>query len=394
MYKKFLIFSSLLIAAAFMINFFSLKNTAAAMAKAAPEIVLDSSLQACIDQFDAYLKNNLTEDFTPGAAFAIVKDSFTIYQKGFGLRDIDKTDSVDVHTVFRLASLSKGFAGVLTGLLVKDSILNWDDKVLDYVPDLELKNQEHAQAITIRHLLSHTTGLPRHTYSNLLNMGVDYPTIKSMLKEVDIAHPAGTYYNYQNVLFSVIAEVVEEATGKSYETLVREYIFEPLEMKNASASFEGINNGMNVAMPHTIRDSMPRRMALKDKYYSVLPASGINASVSDMAGWLLFLLGNEPAIADSNALSEVFKPQVDMHRRERGIRNWHHLDDAFYALGWRVLDYRGHRIIYHGGYVNGYRSEIAFIPSEKIGAVFLSNGPSQLSFDCIPHFVDLYLDSL
>jgi beta-lactamase class C len=394
MFKKFSFFTFLVLVAAFTINIYPAKEPdTTALGTALTPIILDSNLQACIDQMDRYLSGQLPNEPTPGAAFAIVKDSFVVYQKGFGLRKANTLDSINQESVFRLASLSKGFAGVLTGLLVQDSLLNWDDKVVDYVPDFELKSRKHTSALTLRHLLSHTTGLPRHTYSNLLNMGVDYPTIKAKLKEVNIAHPPGTQYNYQNVIFSVIGDVVEAATGRPYDTLLQEYIFEPLQMNEASTGFESLQNCYNLARPHTIAGGAPNPMDLQNKYYSVSPAAGVNASISDMAKWLLFLLGDNPEVAKAETLAQIFEPHADMHRRERGIRNWHNLEDAFYAMGWRVVDYRGKRIIYHGGFVNGYRGEIAFIPEEKVGAVFLSNGYSQTSFDCMPHFFDLYLDN-
>ena len=355
---------------------------------------IDSNLHSCILKFEDYIEHHLAEMPIPGVAIAIVKDSTIAYQKGFGLKTAGTKDSVDVNSVFRLASLSKGFAGILTGLLVQDGCLNWDDRVIDYVPDLKLKSRKHTRKLTIRHLLSHTSGLPRHTYSNLLNMNMDYEKIKKMLPEVELAHPIGTQYNYQNVIFSLIGDVILKATGKTYEQQLDERIFKPLNMWSSSASYAGIKAASNIAYPHTRRDSTPSALPLSKKYYSVAPAAGVNASVSDMANWLLFLLGNEPDIIQDSTLNTVFYPQADVHRGERGVRNWRGLDDAFYGMGWRILDYRSKRIAYHGGYVNGYRGEIALIPEEKIGIVFLSNGTSEVAYNCMPYFMNLYLNTI
>ena len=363
------------------------------LGSAAAPVPIDSSLQLCIHHFEHFIQHSMPQTPAPGIAVAIVKDSVIAYQKGFGLKTVGSTDSVDVNSVFRLASLSKGFAGVLTGLLVQDGCLDWDDRVVDYVPDLRLKSRKHTRQLTIRHLLNHTSGLPRHTYSNLLNHDVAFKDIKKMLRDVEIAHPIGTQYNYQNAVFSLIGEVIEKATGKTYEQQLQERIFEPLNMWSASASYADLVAAENLAHPHSREDSLAKKLPLSKRYYSVLPAAGVNASVSDMANWLLFLLGNEPALIRDSTLAEVFKPQVDVHRGERGIRNWRGLEDAFYGLGWRVLDYRGKRIIYHGGFVNGYRNEIAFIPEEKIGIVLLSNGPSKLAHHSMPHFFNLYLSN-
>ena len=100
-----------------------------------------------------------------------------------------------------------------------------------------------------------------------------------------------------------------------------------------------------------------------------LPAAGVNASANDMAEWLRLLMGNRPDIISQSTLDKVFTPYINMHPKEKTLRRWRPFDHAYYALGWRVLEKAGRRIIYHGGYVNNYRAEIAFDPNEKIGVV-------------------------
>lgn len=352
---------------------------------------LDSNLQVFLDDYQQFIQQSIKQEEIPGLAIVIVKDSQVIWQEGLGLRSIDSKDSIDLHSVFRIASLSKGFAPILAGILIDEGKLDWDDKVIDYVPQLKLKDAQATRDLSIRHLLSHTTGLPRHTYSNLLNQSVPYDKILSMLKEVDVAHPVGTYYNYQNVAYSLIGDVVQKITGKSYQNLLLAKVLQPLEMTDASVTYEGITKEHNIAYPHTLRTNGYTRKEISKKYYSVAPAAGVNASISDMTNWLYLLLGKYPEIIQPNTLQEILSPQVEVCTCERNLRSWKPLKKAAYGLGWRILNYKGMEVIYHGGYVNGYRAEIAFDPKEKIGVAILSNAASRFMAKSIPTFFSKYL---
>ena len=155
-----------------------------------------------INRFEDYFLETLAEWDVPGATVAIVKDDQVVYINTYGVREVGQPEKVDIHTAFRLASVSKGFASVLTGLLVNDGILNWDDKVIKYLPQLAFKNPKDTNKLTIKHLLSHTTGLPAHTYTNFLDDDVSLGDIYQKLKEVSVIAPIGKIYSYQNVVYS------------------------------------------------------------------------------------------------------------------------------------------------------------------------------------------------
>lgn len=356
-----------------------------------PEVRPDPELQPLVERFEHFVTERLEEEGVPGATIAMVKDSSVIYLKSFGLKERSTYDSINIHTAFRLASVSKGFAPVLVGMLVKDSILNWDDRVIDYLPGFKLNNRENTEELTLRHVLSHTTGLPRHTYSNLLDAGISYAEIRDRLAEVPVTHPVGAYYNYQNVAYSLVADVVEKATGKTYNELLRERIFEPLNMRGASAGFDELISCKNVAIPHLRRRGGYQPIAISPNYYTASPAAGVNASIVDMTQWLQFLLGQRPELLSKEMLDEIFRPQIDIFRRDKSVGQWRDLiDHAFYALGWRVLRSDTETIIYHGGYVNGYRSEAALVREDGFGIVVLSNAPSYFISDCLPTFFEMY----
>ncbi len=348
-----------------------------------------TNLENAIHSFeDSLLRAMQTEGF-PGAAFAVVEKGHIVHSKGYGFRQMGCDERVDSSTVFRIASLSKGFPAVLTGLLVQDSILNWDDPVKAFLPDFELSRASAADSLSLRHLLSHTTGLPRHTYSNLLNMEVPYADILAQLKDVRVAHTPGTWYNYQNVAYSLIGDVMQQVMGQSYGTLLSERVFKPLQMNHASTGFYALESCANVAVPHHYDGQQYVPSSTSNRFYSVAPAAGVNASAEDMAQWMLLMLGHRPELLDSLTLSEIEKEQIAVSPRENVMRSWRPVEASGYGLGWRTAVKNGTRIVFHGGFVRGYRAEIMLLPDKDIGLVVLTNSFNQFIGQSLPYFLEL-----
>lgn len=344
-----------------------------------------------IESYDSLIKTRMREENIPGLALSIVKDNQVLLMKGYGVKEFGGKDSIDINTIFRIGSVSKGFASVLAAIYVNEKKINWDDKIIDYVPDFCLNDTSCSNQMTIRHILSHSTGLPTHTFTDRLDYNVPYEQIKPLLKEVPLAYKPGKNYSYQNVAYSLIADVLQSATGSDYSTLVKNKIFVPLYMKHASSDYLTIATDTNVAKPHIQYGALKwKPLKLNDRYYSVGPASGINASISDMTQWLMALMGNYPDLISAETLEEVFKPQIVTQIKRNYRNNWNNLGELYYGLGWRIFEYEGRTIVYHGGYVKGYRAEMAFDCKEKTGIVVLFNSPCKLSNMCIPRFFDLY----
>ncbi len=360
--------------------------------KVAPAITLSANPHwiELLKEYEAYIKEAVENGEAPGAAVAIVKDSSVLFLKGFGLSDTQEKDSVGVFSVFRLGSVSKSLASVLTGVLVQDSILNWDDKVIKYIPDFELKSKESTEQITIRHLLSHTSGLPYHAFTSEIDNGANLDPLIYHLRDLNLTGPPGKTYSYQNVAYSLIGKVIESATGKPYDVVMSEKVFKPLHMDQASLTFEGIMANDDKAKPHvhTLRGWKPT--SINETYYNVGPAGGVNASISDMARWLKALTTRENNLLLTSVKEEMFKPYVRATARNRYFRNWKKSSGSFYSLGWRILTFKTDTLNYHGGYVNGYRSEIALKGNDGIGICVLVNSAGQLADRAIPEFFIRY----
>ena len=110
-----------------------------------------------------------------------------------------------------------------------------------------------------------------------------------------------------------------------------------------------------------------------------------------MTYWLLAMLGQKQNVIDSTLLNEIFQPHIQSFIKRKFKRNWKKLDKVYYGMGWRIFDYDGKKIIFHSGYVRGYKAEIALIPEENLGIALISNGGSYFSSRCLPKFIDDYL---
>jgi beta-lactamase class C len=316
---------------------------------------MNPEIQKVLLEYGAFIKEYIKSNVAPGAAVAIIQDTSILYLKGFGLRDVITGDSVDIHTVFRIGSVSKCFASILTGLLVDEKYLGWDDPIVKYLPNFKLKTEEHTAGLTVRHVLSHTTGLPYHAFTDRVDDGANFDTLVYHLRDLDLLGKPGQLYSYQNVGYSLISDVIRSATGSSYVENLKAKIFEPLHMETASVTYEDIMKNKDVAQPHRFARKWIR-YPISSTYYNVAPAGGINASISDMALWLRALVGERPLFITPASRETIFHPVVRATARNNHFWQWKPVRSAWYALGWRVLNFKDDTLLYHGGFVNGYRS--------------------------------------
>ncbi|SUZ71771.1 uncharacterized protein METZ01_LOCUS24625 [marine metagenome] len=342
--------------------------------------------------FVAWLEQNTVEKDIPGSALAIVSREGIMQLETWGVRKVIARDPVNSDSVFRIASMSKTFAGTVAGLLVNQNLQGWDMRINGLFPNMGLGEGTSSEAITLKHIVSQTTGLMPHSYSNMLDDGVIYQKIKEKFHQIPTVCSPGQCYSYQNVVFSLVADVVEESTGDSYEKYLHQQIFKPLGMTTASVGMEPYINSSNVTDPHRLVRGNWRTTTTNPAYYSVAPASGINASIFDMAIWIRANLGAFPHILSKDFLAELHEPVISTPYGNY-FNRWSGLEKAYYAIGWRVFNYKGLRAIHHGGGVRGYRSEMVFVPDANIGMVMLLNAESNLANDVVPAFLDHLTDT-
>ncbi len=341
-------------------------------------------------EFNKYITRELDSSHTVGAAYTIVHNGEIVHTGTYGVKRKGGISRVDEHTIFRLASVSKGFAGALACLLEQEGAFSLDDRIIDHYPGFSLKDSINTVDLTIRNILSHTSGLVPYAFDNLVEANQGLIPIISRLNEVDISAPPGDLYGYQNVLFSMLDPIAASATGISYPLLLKEKLFAPLGMVDASAGpVEGYRE-LNMAYPHVSTKDGYVPLKPHRGYYNVMPAAGVNASIADMGQWLLALMGNGEL--PDTVCSLLATPVIYTPLKARYTRNWKPFRERYYSLGWRVYTYQGREIVYHGGYIRGYRAEIGYCPGEKVGIAFLQNSPNGLASKSVPAFFDLFFE--
>ncbi len=359
----------------------------------------ESNKKSLTKKIGDYFNTAIQENDIVGASVAIVKCDSILYATGYGYRNLTTKDHVDEETIFRIGSASKGFAGILAGIHVEEGFIDWEDKVIDYIPDFQLFNSEQTGLITLSHILSHSTGLPYHSFTNLIEDGIPINEIAQSFKEVELISQPGTMYSYQNAIFALSGAVIEKVTQTPLGEIIQNKIFDPLDMSRASVSFEALQLSSNVATPHREFREGWRPVPINKKYYSnAITAGGVNASATDMAKWMKFLLGNNPEVLMPITMQKVFTPQIAVEGRSKYYQKWPQHIGSSYAHGWRKHTFENENtstvatIIHHGGSVNDYRTEIAIFPEEDLGICVLFNSPNKLSRTCIPDLYNIVQD--
>ncbi len=328
-----------------------------------------------------------------GLAVVLVKDERILLAEGAGVTDITSGDPVDADTVFRLASLSKGFAATVAGQLVREGALDWDMRVSPWLPGFRLADVEDATRVTLRDLLSHRLGLPFNTLDRRLEANEPYPLLVEALPQVPMTCPVGDCFGYQNIAFSLVGDLIFATTGQFYSYQVEKRLFDPLGMRTATYGRQALEASGNWARPHVRGSGNLRPVTPKDTYYRVAPAAGINASITDLGQWLIANMGGRPDVLPGSLLEELFMPVVDTPYEIRG-NGWRRqrLDSASYGQGWRIMDYAGERLVFHAGAVQGYRAMLGFLPEHRFGIAVLWNSEAAAPSGLMATTLDRYLE--
>jgi beta-lactamase class C len=358
-----------------------------ASARSARAPVRDLSSDA--KEMEALAETFVARRRIPGMAMALVQDGRILSARGYGVTDVRNPQPIGADTVFRVASLSKAFAATLTGILVEEQALGWDTPVSKQLPAFKLRDFAASQRLTVSDILSHQVGLAKNTYDRDLESSVPYPLLAERLSNAPMACTPGDCYGYQNIAYSLIGDMVFAVTGDFYSHQVEKKIFVPLGMRHATYGRDALMANASWARPHVATGKGWTSTVPNENYYHVPPAAGVNASILDMAQWTNAQLGHHPDVLSPSLLEKIHTPQVNTpgELRSSGWRA-ERLSRAAYALGWRVFTYRGHKLVFHGGAVRGYRAFIAFLPEQDVGIVALWNSESASPSAFLPAWID------
>lgn len=325
-------------------------------------------INAIAQTFEYDFHRILQREKLPGGAFAIVNPHEVIKLGTAGYRAAGKNDLITADTVFRLASVSKTFAAVLTGKLVEEGKLTWNDRVTNYEPRFTYRD---AQRITLQDIIGQTTGIVGHAWDRLIEENWLPETILPKFAELSPVCRPGSCYTYQNVAFSLVEPAINQVTSSDYASSLQEHLFEPLGMEQASVGLSALQLTDNVAQPHRKVNGQWREVEVLPTYYRISPAAGVNASIIDLGRWLQAQMGANPNVISKQLVDTVSEPRIVTPQALKR-RFWRdYLTAAHYGLGWRVYQWGDETLVAHGGFVMGYRSEIAYSPKHNIGFALL-----------------------
>jgi CubicO group peptidase (beta-lactamase class C family) len=331
--------------------------------------------EAPLQGFDDYVNKAIKDWEVPGVAIAVVKNDAVLYAKGYGVRKLGDPTPVDEKTLFAIGSASKAFTAASLAMLVDEGKVRWDDPVTKHLPNFQLFDPYVTRELTVRDVLSHRSGLER---GDLLWYGSAYDR-DEIIRRVRYLKPGWSFrsrFGYQNIMFLTAGQIVPKVSGKSWDDFVRERIFAPLAMTSTNTSVTALKNSDNVATPHDKFDGKVQPIAWRN-IDNIGPAGSINSNAVDMAQWVRLHLGagkyKNERLLSSGAVKEMQMPQTVI--RLEGAAEKINPETHFmnYGLGWFLQDYRGRKVVQHGGNIDGMSALVAMMPEENLGLVILSN---------------------
>ena len=333
------------------------------------------------DRLDQRLTQLAQEDDVVGLAVGVIEGGEITFARGYGVTAAGE-GPVTRHTVFRWASLSKGVATSLVTKLAMEGRFALTDTLASFQTSLRLPGGGE-RAATLEDLMAHRVGVVSNAYDTMLEDGRDPAEIRRLLGSLSTVCPVRDCHSYQNVAFDTVTEIIERVTGRPYDSAVNEALFQPLGMPTASIGRDALMASRSWAKPHERRRGgrVPTLQTVKDPYYRVPAAGGVNGSIIDLALFALAQMGLAPDVLSPDTLAALHTPRVYTPREQSRLNNQYdgRMRDARYALGWRTYTYAGsgHRVVGHRGAVEGYRSLMLFDPDLKTGVVVLWNSNSR-----------------
>jgi len=312
----------------------------------------------------------------PGLAVAVVRNDSLLWARGYGVRHIGRPERVDEHTLFAVGSTSKAFTAAALAMLVEEGKLRWDDKATDRLPGFQLFDPAVTRELSVRDLLTHRVGLVR---GDRLWHGTEY-TREEVLHRVRFLEPSWPFrytFGYQNLAYLAAGEIIPRLTGVSWDDFVTERILRPLGMTRSTTTVRELPGRDNVAQPHVWREGGYEVIPYRN-IDNIAPAGSINSSVEEMSRWLRLHLSQGAfqgrRLLLEGSIQEMHTPWMILPT-EGGLADSYEVDHfLFYGLGWFLQDFRGHKVVQHGGGIDGMTTFLAMVPDRSLGVVAVTNG--------------------
>jgi CubicO group peptidase (beta-lactamase class C family) len=352
---------------------------------------------APLADFDAYVRQAVADWEVPGLAIAVVKDDSVVFSRGYGIREKGRPERVTTRTLFANASTTKAFTSAAIAMLVDEDLLAWDDRVEDRLPGTVLADPYVTRELRLRDLLVHNLGFgdPQELW---YGMELSFDEIVHRLRFQEPATSFRSRFAYNNVGYAMAGEIGGAANGTSWDELIEGRILAPLGMTATVTQGRYLSDGADVALPHDmVADTLAvieGEMGLVDP----IPAAGsMFSNIEDMSRWIRFLLAggawNGAQLISDTAFAELLKPQDvlppdEFYASMRLTEPWF----TGYGMGWFLQDYRGRKLAFHTGSIDGFVAIIGLMPEEELGlVVFANRDHAELRHALMFRVLDLYL---
>ena len=301
----------------------------------------------------------------PGMSLAIVKDDKVIYLKGLGVKNVEKNLPATPDTRFAIGSASKAFTAMLAVMSADRGKLSLDDSPKKFLPYFTLKDPDAAAKITIRDLLAHRSGLNRTD----LAMVTGVLNREELIKVAGLAKPTaklGEKWQYQNVMYAAAGEVVAKAENSTWDKLIVSHIFKRIGMNNSDTTVAEMQKSKDYSLGYDYNPSTKVTRHLPQREIpAAAPAGAINSSARDMAQWVRVMLNkgtmNSIRLVSEKNFDELVRKQVNIG------------GSVDYGLGWFLRQWNGHKVVEHGGNIDGFNAQVALMPDQNLGFVLLTN---------------------
>lgn len=344
---------------------------------------------------DQVTENSMKTFNVPGISVAVIKDGAIVHSKGYGIKSIKTGEKLQSNTNFGIASNSKAFTAAALAILVDEEKINWDDKVIKYIPEFKMYNEYVTNEFTIRDLLTHRSGLGLGAGDLMVwPDGSDF-TPKDIINNIQYLKPVSDFrskYDYDNLLYIIAGVVVENVSGQSWTDFVTKRLIEPIGMTNSAASWYLVKDKKNAIDPHV---PVHGKLEVIDRYKNTTfdAAAGLYSNVDDLVKWLQFNLNkgkiNGKQIISEKQMNEMISP-VTLQK----VKTSEPYNSLFktYGLGWQLQDYNGKLEVSHTGVLEGIVTQTMWYPQLQLGIVILTNQQSEVAFYSISNTIkDYYL---
>jgi len=339
------------------------------------------------EKLDSFVAKAMNDWHLMGLAIAIVKKDSVIITKGYGYRDFFNKLPVTENTSFPIASVSKTFTSALIGIAEKEGKLQLNKPVHQYFPEFQLYTDRLTNTVTAEDMLCHRTGVAAHDWAWAFNTNFAPDVYLKRLKYLEPFAPLRSEFQYSNFMFFALSALACKLYNTTWNTLVSEKLFQPLEMKNTSSSYVSRKGYSNVAFKYEYKDSF--KQAPTEQMDDLLGAGSINSTANDLARWLQVWINGGAYKGKQVIPADFVKKAIESHFVADGSLNPRFPDEQFYNLGlcWFLSSYRGHYEVNHTGNIDGFSSSVTFFPLDSLGIVVLTNQNSSALIHLVPDFV-------